>query len=188
MRSWGMLIGSDHFGGKGGHVGALGWELRWVTRRSIIHIDLHKPNNKLINAQLEHLWCTDKPWANTDSQDSSRAGLGESYHLPLYSILCDLSRGLHPNVILSQDSQLGLPRFWRPITFCVDLQLKWGLKQSCSPHLELYNNMWHATCTQVNWGDYWLLMVGSQIGNLISDLFFGHNLFFSTQMDHVSPF
>jgi hypothetical protein len=28
---------------------------------------LHKPNDKLVNAQLEHLWCTDEPQANIDS-------------------------------------------------------------------------------------------------------------------------
>jgi hypothetical protein len=26
-----------------------GWGLRWITSKSIIHIDLHKPNNKLVN-------------------------------------------------------------------------------------------------------------------------------------------
>jgi hypothetical protein len=33
-----------------GHVGALGWGLGRVIKRSIIHIDLHKLNNKLVNA------------------------------------------------------------------------------------------------------------------------------------------
>jgi hypothetical protein len=31
-------------------VGALGWGLGQVTSRSIIHTNLHKPNNKLVNA------------------------------------------------------------------------------------------------------------------------------------------
>jgi hypothetical protein len=43
-----------------GHVGAPKWGLGQMTRRSIIHIDLHKPNNKLINAYLKHFWCTNK--------------------------------------------------------------------------------------------------------------------------------
>jgi hypothetical protein len=30
-----------------GHVGALGWGLGRMTSKSIIHIDLHKPNNKV---------------------------------------------------------------------------------------------------------------------------------------------
>jgi hypothetical protein len=33
-----------------GHAGALGWGLGRVTSRSIIHMALHKPNNKLTNA------------------------------------------------------------------------------------------------------------------------------------------
>jgi hypothetical protein len=36
--------------------------------------------------------------------------------------------------------------------------------------------MSHATCTQGHWGDSLLLVVGSQIGNLIFGLSFGHNL------------
>jgi hypothetical protein len=32
-----------------GHVGALRWGLGRLTSKSIIHMDLHKPNNKLIN-------------------------------------------------------------------------------------------------------------------------------------------
>jgi hypothetical protein len=32
-----------------GRVGAPGWGLRLVTSGSIIHMDLHKPNNKLVN-------------------------------------------------------------------------------------------------------------------------------------------
>jgi hypothetical protein len=33
-----------------GCVGALKWGLERVTSNSIIHMDLHKPNNKLVNA------------------------------------------------------------------------------------------------------------------------------------------
>jgi hypothetical protein len=33
-----------------GHVGAPGWGLKQVTRGSIIHTNLHKPNNKLVSA------------------------------------------------------------------------------------------------------------------------------------------
>jgi predicted unusual protein kinase regulating ubiquinone biosynthesis (AarF/ABC1/UbiB family) len=40
-----------------------------VTSGSIIHTDLHKAN-KLVNEQLEHVWCIDEPWAKMDSQDS----------------------------------------------------------------------------------------------------------------------
>ncbi len=33
-----------------GHAGALGQGLGRVTSKSIIHMDLHKPNNTLVNA------------------------------------------------------------------------------------------------------------------------------------------
>ncbi len=33
-----------------GHARALGWGLGRVMSKSITHMDLHKPNNKLINA------------------------------------------------------------------------------------------------------------------------------------------
>jgi len=32
-----------------GCIGALGWGLWWMTSGLIIHIDLHKPNNKLVS-------------------------------------------------------------------------------------------------------------------------------------------
>ncbi len=72
---------------------------------------------------------------------------------------------------VSKFSKLGLPWFWRFIILCADLQLRWGWRQSCSPHWELSKIMWHATYMQGNYGDSWLLVVGSQIGNS-----FGHNL------------
>jgi hypothetical protein len=62
--------------------------LRRLTNTLITHTDLHKPNNKLVSAQLEHFWCTDEPQANLDSQDSPWPELGGSHHLPPYSILC----------------------------------------------------------------------------------------------------
>jgi hypothetical protein len=63
-----------------------------------------------------------------------------------------------------------------PITLCADPRWKWGLKQGCSPHREISNDMSHVTCTQGNRGDSWLLVVGSQTANLIPDLFFSYNL------------
>jgi hypothetical protein len=55
------------------------------------------------------------------------------------------------------------------------------MKQSCSPRQDLSNNMWHATSkviAQVNQGDSWLFVLGSQIVNLIPNPSFGHNLCF----------
>ncbi len=122
--------------------------------------------------------------SNLDSQDSPRPGLGGIHHLPPYNILCASSRSPHPNGILSRDSQvgvlkspkLGLPRLWGPIMSRADLGLRWDLKQSCSPRWDIFNGILHTTFTQGNWGDFWLLMVGNQIGNLIPNPSFGHNL------------
>ncbi len=93
-----------------GRDGVPGWGLRRLTSKSITHIDLHKLNNKLVSAYLEHFWCKDKSWANTDSQDSPRPIFGGNHHLLPYSILCAWPRGQHQNVILSQDScHFGVP-------------------------------------------------------------------------------
>jgi hypothetical protein len=88
---------------------------------------------------------------------------------------------------VSKFSQLGLPWLWGPITLCVNLSLRWGLKQSCSPCRELSNGMLQATCKRGNQGDSWLLVVGSQIGNLIPDLSFGHNLCFRCPNGSYEP-
>jgi len=135
---------------------------------------------------MEHFWCIDEPRANTDSQDSPRPGLGGSHHLPPYSILYAWPQGQHPNVILSWNSQVGVPNFpklgllrlWRPITSSTDLRLRWDLKQSCILRQDLSNGMSHATYTKGNQGDSWLLVVRSQIANLTFGLSFSHNLCF----------
>jgi hypothetical protein len=44
-----------------GHAGVPEWGLRRLTSKSITHRNLHKLNNKLVSAQLEHLWCMDEP-------------------------------------------------------------------------------------------------------------------------------
>jgi hypothetical protein len=47
--------------------------------------------------------------------------------------------------------------------------------------------MWHATCTQQNWVNSWLLVVGSQIVNLTLGLSFGHNLCFRCSSGSWKP-
>ncbi len=124
--------------------------------------------------------------SNSDLQDSPRPRLGGSHHLPFYSILCASPWGPHPNGILFRDSQMGVPKLpklgfpWLSglITLCVNLRLRWGLKQSCSPCWELSNNMSHTACTQGNRVYSRLLMVGSQIANLTLGPSFGYNLCF----------
>jgi hypothetical protein len=83
-RSWAHSLACSILGVEG-HAEAPGWGLGRLTSKSIIHRDLHK-SNKLVNAQLDHLWCTDEPRANTDSQDSPQPGFGGSHHFPPYSV------------------------------------------------------------------------------------------------------
>jgi len=121
---------------------------------------------------------------NLDSQDLPWPGLRGSHHLPPYSILCASPWVSHPNGILSWDSQmgvqkfpkLGLPQFWGPIILHVDLLLRWGLKQSCSPYWDLSNVMSHTIRTQGNRVDFWLLVIESQTTNLTPNFSFDHNL------------
>ncbi len=81
-----------------------------------------------------------------------------------------------PNLGVPKFLKLGLLWLWRPITFYVDLQLRWSLKKSCSPRQELSNIMWHGTCTQVNQGDSCILVIGTQISTLTHGPSFGHNI------------
>jgi len=83
--------------------------------------------------------------------------------------------------------KLGLLQLWKLITLCGNLQLRWGLKQSCIPCWELSNDMWHITHMQWNWGDSWLLVVGNQIGNLIPSLSFDHNFCFKYSNGSCKP-
>ncbi len=167
-------------------VKALRWGLGRLTRNSITHIDLYKPKNTLVSAQLEHFWCTDEPRANMDSQNSPWPGLRGSHHLPLYNILSAWPWGKHPNVILSQYSQVGVPKFpklgllqlWMPIIYSTYFWSKLGFKKSIRPRQDLSNDMCHTTCMQGNQGDFWFLVVESQINNLTPNLSFGHNLCF----------
>jgi hypothetical protein len=59
----------------------------------------------------------DEPQANMDSQDSPWPELRGSHHLPLYNILCAWPQGLHQNVILSRDFQVGNPEILEIETF-----------------------------------------------------------------------
>jgi hypothetical protein len=92
-----------------------------------------------------------------------------------------------PRLGVPKFPKLGLPQLWTPITLLEDVRLMWGLKQSWSPRWEISNGMWQATCTQVNQGDSWLLVVRNQIGNLTTDLFFSHNLCFKYSNESCEP-
>jgi hypothetical protein len=73
-------------------------------------------------------------------------------------------------------SQFRLSPLYEAITFCSDLWLGRGLKQTCSSRQEISNNVSHSTSTHHGRVDSRILMVGSQIANLIVGLSFWHNL------------
>jgi len=132
---------------------------------------------------------------NTDTQDSPPPGLGGSHHLPPYSILCDSPRSPHPNGYFSRDSQVGVPKsrqmglpgLWSPITLRANLQLRCGLKQSCSSRQELSNAVLYSRIghqEEVNSG---LFVVRSQTGNSTPGPSFGHNLCFRCPNEQFEP-
>jgi len=112
-----------------------GWGLGRVTNKSIIHTDLHQPNNKLVNAYSEHFWCIDEPWANMNSQDSPRLNLGEATTFPLIVLFVPghgacTQMSFFPRILklrILKFPKLRLSRLWRPITFFVNLWLRWCL-------------------------------------------------------------
>jgi hypothetical protein len=83
--------------------------------------------------------------------------------------------------------KLGVLTLWRAIIFFFRIWLRWGLKQNCSLHRDISNDMWHATCTHVFEGDSWLLMGTNQINTLIFDPFCGHNLCFKYSNESCEP-
>jgi len=86
-----------------------------VTSGSIIHIDLHKPNNKLVNVSLEHFWYMDELRTYTNAQNSPRPKFGGSHHLPLIIF----TMGTTPKCHFSRDSQVRSPKIFEigiPVT------------------------------------------------------------------------
>ncbi len=102
-------------------------------------------------------------------------------HIVLYAFACSTYIQM---AFFSWDSQggvsklfrFGLPGLWDFITPYSDLWLRWDLKQTYSSLQELSNGVLHSTCTYRGWVDSRLLVVGSQIVKLTSNLSFIHNL------------
>jgi hypothetical protein len=134
------------------------------------------------------------------SQNSPRPEFEGSHHLPLYNILCALPQGQHSNDIFSQDTQVGVPKFWKlglpplwkPITLCANLRLKWGLKKNCSHCWEISNGMWHATYTPPTRKEIGAILDFSWSGVKLAIWLLAFVLaityFLSIQMGYLSPF
>jgi hypothetical protein len=150
----------------------------------LLHDPASKTNPKLVRIHSASIWCWDKPQATLDSLDSPQPGFGGSHHLPSYSILCVVPPRPHPSGSLSRDSQSGvskLSRFrllelWAIITSRLDLWSGRGLNQSGSSLRELFNSMLHSFNARWDRVDSRLLVVGSQVANLILGPSFAHNL------------
>jgi hypothetical protein len=101
-----------------------------------------------------------------------------------HSILCVSPLHLHLNGTFSQDSQSGVPKLsrfgllglWAFITSRPNLELRRGLKQSCSFPRKLSNGVLHFTCMHRDRVDSRLLVVRSQIASLSLGPSFEHNL------------
>jgi len=78
-KSWGTFLGSQHFEGK-----RVCWsfkmKLERLTRNSITHTDLHKLNNKLVSAYLEHFGAQTSHGQTQTQHDSN---LGKPPPFPL---------------------------------------------------------------------------------------------------------
>jgi hypothetical protein len=138
-----------------------------------------------------HSWNTFSAWTNHRQtwihKTHHGPDLGEATTFP-FIVFYAPSHEASTQVGVPKFPKLGLLQLWSPIILCVNLQLRWGLKQRYNPCQELLNSMWHATCMQGNWSNFWLLVVENQIGNFTPGPSFGHNLFLSTQMGHANPF
>jgi len=133
---------------------------------------------------LEYFWCTNEPWTYTDSQDSPRPGL-DGFLLIVLSMInykdapkCHFILQL-PSWESKNSWNWDFCNLEGPLCFLVNFQLMWSFKRSFSLCQELSNDMWHATYTQVNQDDSWLLVVKNQIGTLIPSLSFGNKLCFN---------
>jgi hypothetical protein len=142
------------------------WGVGQMTSMSIIHTDLHKPNNKLVNN-----WDIFGAWMNHGHTQTHKTHPNGGY--TQMSFCLGISK-----LGISKFPKLRLLTFWRAITSCANLRLSLCLNKSCRLRRAFFNDMWHATYMEINQGDFQLLVVRSQIGNLIPNPSFGHNLCF----------
>ncbi len=159
-----MLPDSQHFEGQKGVL-----ELRDGTRKNdkhlITHSDLHKPNNKLVSAQLKHFWCQDEPQANLDSQDSPRPELGGSHHLTLCLSTKPTSKWLFVPGLPSGSLEIAKIRTLAtldPHNFVCRPPIMMRFEAKLQPSLRaFFKGMFHATYTQGNRVNSRLFVVGS---------------------------
>jgi hypothetical protein len=82
-----------------------------MISKSIPHMDLHKPNNKLLNTFVETFLEHKQTMTYTNSQNLPRPRFGGNHHLPPNNIVYDWSWGMHPNVIFLRTPKLNFKKF-----------------------------------------------------------------------------
>ncbi len=85
--SWGVLLSSQHFGGRGA-CWRFGMGLRRLISNLITHRDLHKPNNKMVSAQLQHFGARTHHGQTRTPKTHHSQDLGEAttFHLIVYFV------------------------------------------------------------------------------------------------------
>jgi hypothetical protein len=155
VRSWGMLLGSQHFGGRGAC-----WSFRMglgKNDKQLIH-SLGFAQTKqhvgpcIVWALLSVKTSHEQPWTHKTHKTSHGPDLGKPPPSPLYySLRLPTGATSKWHFIPGLPSgnlgipTTGLPRLWGPITSCADLRFWWDLKQSCNPRREIFNDMSHTT-------------------------------------------
>jgi hypothetical protein len=146
-RSSSTFPGSQHFEGKGACWSSMMGTRKIDKQNNYLHIPAQNQTTSLLmhslntfGAQRNH----GQTWTHKTHHDLE---LGEATTFPLIVFFVP-SHGANTQMsFCPMIPKLGLLQFRRPITLYEDLQLKWGLKQSCSLHWELSDDMWHATYT-----------------------------------------
>jgi hypothetical protein len=149
-----MLPGSQHFGGKGAC-----WSSRMRLGRMTSNQSFTWTCTNQTTSWLVHSWSTFGVRTNHRQIWTHKThhglDLGEAttfplivYFVPGHETSTQMSFCPGTSKWKSWNSNNWDSRnFGGPITFLIDLWLRWGLQQSCSPCRELSNGMLHATYT-----------------------------------------
>ncbi len=131
VKSRGTLPGLQHFGGVEGRARTSGWDQEELT--SFTHS--HKPaqnQRKVVNAQLEHLWCQDEPRATWTHKIHHGPDLGEATTFPLIVYFVPL-HGTHIQMAFCpktapygspEIAKVGTSQLWGAITLRANLELR----------------------------------------------------------------
>jgi len=149
MKSWGIFPSSQHFGGRMA-CWSSGMEIKmndkWVNySQKFAQIYTNHTTSWLVHSwnilstwmnhrqtrihKIDHNWTWGKPPPSPYN----------IFFVPSHKVSTQMSFCLWtPKLGVLKFSNLKFMQLWKPITLCADLRLKWGMKQSCSPHRQWY--------------------------------------------------